>query len=154
LFRVIPRRWKNRDSADLEVAIPRAAGRSDIFRLAVLAQSGGIVLDPMRPVRHDLRALLPSSAQLTLVQDATGAVGPGPIAATPRHPVIEEALDDAVRSTLDGAKENTELVSGSGVISRVVARWVTSLGAEAFGAGEVAILSSAELLTGRRFPGQ
>ena len=27
-FRVIPRRWKNRDSADLEVAIPRAASRS------------------------------------------------------------------------------------------------------------------------------
>jgi hypothetical protein len=27
-FRVIPRRWKNRDSADLDVAIPRAASRS------------------------------------------------------------------------------------------------------------------------------
>lgn len=27
-FRVIPRRWKKRDSADLEVAIPRAASRS------------------------------------------------------------------------------------------------------------------------------
>jgi len=27
-FRVIPRRWKNRDNADLEVAIPRAASRS------------------------------------------------------------------------------------------------------------------------------
>jgi hypothetical protein len=28
LFRVITRRWKNRDSADLEVAIPRAVSRS------------------------------------------------------------------------------------------------------------------------------
>jgi len=27
-FRVMPRRWKNRDSADLEVAIPHAASRS------------------------------------------------------------------------------------------------------------------------------
>ena len=27
-FRVIPRRWKNRDRADLDVAIPRSASRS------------------------------------------------------------------------------------------------------------------------------
>ncbi len=42
-FRVIPRRWKNRDSADLEVAIPRAASRSALVELRTVP-----VLTPAR----------------------------------------------------------------------------------------------------------
>ncbi|MDQ6436155.1 glycosyltransferase [Mesorhizobium sp. LHD-90] len=101
-------------------AAKHAAMKSDIFRLAVLYVEGGIYLDADDFCAAPLSTLLPRDAEFVCYQDEFGSIGNNFLAATPRHPVIGAALQEAAQSVIGGATESIWLVTGPGLISRVV----------------------------------
>jgi mannosyltransferase OCH1-like enzyme len=102
-------------------AAKHVAMRADIFRLAVLFEEGGIYLDADDYCAAPLRALLPPDAELVCYQDEFGSIGNNFLAAVPRHPIVGAALHEAARAVLEGATEALWLVTGPGLMSRVVA---------------------------------
>lgn len=96
------------------------AARADLFRLAWLADQGGVWADADdRP----LRSLEPvvSGRSLVVWQEERGNLGNNFIAAAPGHPVIRAALDEVVDNCLSGYTETTWLATGPGVLTRAFA---------------------------------
>lgn len=102
-------------------AARHVAMKSDIFRLAVLCQEGGLYLDADDFCAAPLRGLLPRDAEFLCYQEQYGSIGNNFLAASPGHPIVASALREAVRSVMDGAAESLWLVTGPGLISRAVA---------------------------------
>ena len=98
-----------------------AAMKSDIFRLAVLCKEGGLYLDADDFCAAPLRKLLAHDTEFLCYQEEYGSIGNNFLAATPGHPIVTAALREAVRSVLNGAGESLWLVTGPGLISRIVA---------------------------------
>jgi predicted Zn-dependent protease len=105
-----------------------AAMRSDIFRLAVLVEEGGIYVDADDVARAPLGTLVAPGATLVLPIERTGAVGNHLIAAAPGQPLLRAALEEAAEAVLSGARESAWLVSGPGVLTRLLARAVAESG--------------------------
>lgn len=104
-----------------------AAMRSDILRLALLAIEGGVYLDADDLCVAPLETLLPKGARLVVYQENLGSIGNNFLAAAPGHPLIAEALALATAAVLNGASEVVWLVTGPGLISRVVASAIATM---------------------------
>ncbi|MCP9817458.1 hypothetical protein KBY76_12435 [Synechococcus sp. GreenBA-s] len=98
--------------------------RADLLRLARLWQHGGLsVTWDTRPQRS-FEPLLQAGTSLLLATDALDCLNLDAIAATPRHPFVAAALEQACRNVLEGGYSQWEL-SGPCMLSGCFARWVT-----------------------------
>ncbi|MDR6951861.1 putative Zn-dependent protease [Ancylobacter sp. 3268] len=100
--------------------MPTIAGKVDLLRLAVLFAEGGVYADA------DDRCLAPldsviAGRGLVLRQEHYGSIGNNFIAVRPHHPIIGQALEDAVSAVLRGDRESIWLSTGPGLMTRTVA---------------------------------
>jgi tetratricopeptide (TPR) repeat protein len=100
------------------------AMKADLFRLAYLCNDGGFYIDA------DDRCVAPLSTigwhgfSLVLYQEDLGSVGNNFIAVTPRHPVVADALGQAVKAVNRGDVEMLWLSTGPGLLSRALAQYM------------------------------
>lgn len=109
-----------------------AAMKSDLFRLCYLSRFGGIYLDVDEACRRSPAALLDSVSDLTLAVPLSMTwpyyTNNNLIAAAPEHPVIEQALVEAVglitASAASGERPDLWSTTGPGVLTRNVVRYI------------------------------
>jgi hypothetical protein len=98
--------------------------RSDLLRLALLWQHGGLsVTWDSRPQRS-LEPLVEPGTGLLLSTDSLGGLGLDAIAAAPRHPFVQAALEGACRRVLQGEGFSRWELSGACLLSGCLARWL------------------------------
>jgi tetratricopeptide (TPR) repeat protein len=93
------------------------AMRSDIFRLAYLAVSGGIYVDADDLCRHDIGELLSPGFELILMQENLASIGNNFIAAAPGQRCIEFILSTIVDLVLEKQGNNVWFLTGPGALS-------------------------------------
>ena len=98
---------------------------ADVFRLAYLARTGGFYVDADDRCLAPLSAIDPGTADLLLYQEEyLGSTGNNFIGATPGHPVIVAALEEAVNAVNRGDSDILWLSTGPGVLTRQVAAYL------------------------------
>jgi tetratricopeptide (TPR) repeat protein len=112
--------------ANLPPAVPaayrrtREAGqKADIFRLAWLVAHGGVYADVHDRCLAPLSSLVPATADFVVYQEDLGTLGTNFIAARPRHPVLAEALRQAVNAANRGDADIGWLSTGPALLTRV-----------------------------------
>jgi tetratricopeptide (TPR) repeat protein len=100
------------------------AQRADLFRLALLAQHGGVYADADDRCLRPLDEFLPAGAELVLYQEDLGTLGNNFLAVAPGDLVMLRALQLAVEAINRGDTDIVWLGTGPGLISRVVASWL------------------------------
>ena len=100
-----------------------AAGRADILRLAVLYDEGGVYADADDRCAAPLDPIL-RGREFVARQEKLGSIGNNILAVRPRHPLIGEALNEAVRSVLRGDRDTIWLSTGPGLMTRMLARYL------------------------------
>jgi len=93
------------------------AMRSDIFRLAYLAVSGGVYVDADDLCRHDIGELLSPGFELILMQENLASIGNNFIAAAPGQSCIESILSMVVDWVLEKQGNNIWFLTGPGALS-------------------------------------
>jgi tetratricopeptide (TPR) repeat protein len=104
------------------------AMRSDLFRLAYLAEHGGVYADADETCLGSVTAFLstysPSNLYVVCSADSGVYFRNGFIACTPRHPVLHRALEGAVSTILDqklrGGRPKIWEATGPGQITRAL----------------------------------
>jgi tetratricopeptide (TPR) repeat protein len=94
------------------------AMRADIFRLAYLAVEGGIYADADDICRQSIGTLLSPGRELVVMQEDLGSVGNNFICARPRHPFIEEALEQVVENVIKRQGDIIWFLTGPGAITQ------------------------------------
>ncbi|WP_149537135.1 tetratricopeptide repeat protein [Siccirubricoccus phaeus] len=102
--------------------------RADLLRLALLATEGGWWADADDLLFGDLAALAPPGATLVLYQEDLGSIGNNLMGAAPGHPVLREALRQAVVAINRGDADMVWLQTGPGLLTRVLAGAVAAAG--------------------------
>lgn len=87
--------------------------RGDLLRLAQVWLHGGVALEPHARCQRSLADLLTPEVELLLVQDAMGSLGLPLLAASPRHPWVGRALEEACGTALQGQGYSRWDVSGA-----------------------------------------
>ncbi|MEM8664442.1 MAG: tetratricopeptide repeat protein [Pseudomonadota bacterium] len=121
--------------------------RADLFRLAVLVEFGGVFLNATDLLVQPIRTILPRGPTLILHQDTFGAVGTNIMAATPQHPVLKAALQEACEAVLAYAREVDWLATGPGLLTRCLARHLAERGGQADG---IAVMANWQIARGMR----
>jgi predicted Zn-dependent protease len=98
------------------------AMKADLFRLAYLFHEGGFYADADDRCLKPLDAIAPGNRELVLYQEDFGTVGNNFIGAIPQHPVIAQALADAIEAILRGDHDLLWLATGPGLLTRSLAR--------------------------------
>jgi mannosyltransferase OCH1-like enzyme/Flp pilus assembly protein TadD len=104
------------------------AQKSDIFRLAWLARTGGIYADADDRCLRPVAGMLPPGMKLVLSQEILGTVGNNFIAVTPQHPVIIEALRLAVEAVNRGDNDGVWYATGPAALTRALTQVLTKTG--------------------------
>jgi len=99
------------------------AMRSDIFRLAYLAVSGGVYVDADDLCRHDIEQLLSPGFELIVLQENLASIGNNFIAAVPGQPCIESILSMIVDWVLEKQGNNVWFLTGPGALSSGFCRY-------------------------------
>jgi tetratricopeptide (TPR) repeat protein len=97
------------------------AQRADLFRLAVLATTGGFYADADDRCLQPLSACLPAQPGLILYQENYGTLANNVIGATPGHKLIQRALDGAAAAIDRGDNDMIWLATGPGLLTRAFA---------------------------------
>ncbi len=97
------------------------AQKSDIFRLAYLAKEGGFYTDADDFCLAPLDGLVPCHALLALYQEDHGTVGNNFIAVVAQHPIILDALAQAVLAVNRGDSDMPWLSTGPALLTRSIA---------------------------------
>jgi tetratricopeptide (TPR) repeat protein len=105
--------------------------KADIFRLAVLVAEGGVYADADDRCLRPLDNLVPHGANLVLPQEEFGCAGNHFLAAAPGHPVLQAALRTVAAAINRGDNEIPWLLSGPGLLTRVLAQHLTERGVNA-----------------------
>lgn len=100
--------------------------KADLFRLALLVAEGGVYADADDRCLRPLDNLLLPGARLVLVQELFGCVGNHFIAAQKNHPVLKQALDTVVEALNRDDNEIPWLLSGPGMLTRMLAQFLVS----------------------------
>lgn len=109
------------------------AERADILRLAILQISGGFYSDVDDLCLASLEPLAqPGVHYIGWQQNLEGTSGNNFLAALPSHPIIADALEEAVEETLSGGNESIWLRTGPGLLTRAFARHMARIGPEHF----------------------
>ena len=115
----------NNYSNEVNMAFRRArepAQRADIFRLAYLAQQGGIYIDIDDLCLTKLRDFVPAYAEFVGYQENYATIANNFLGAIPRHPVIVRALRLAVEAVNRGDHDIVWLSTGPGLLTRAFAQ--------------------------------
>lgn len=112
--------------ADAFVRTGEPAQRADLFRLARLQEEGGFYIDADDRARGGLSTHVPPGVTFFAHQEDPGSIGNNVLGATPRHPVIERALGEAVAAILRGDREIVWLTTGPGLLTRAFANWLAT----------------------------
>lgn len=107
-------------------AARHVAMRADIFRLGLLYMEGGLWLDADDCCVAPLWEMVPEGAELVCYQEDIGSIGNNFLAARPRHPLIGAALCEASQAVIEGASESVWLVTGPGLLTRIIAKAIAS----------------------------
>lgn len=99
------------------------AARADLLRLAWLAVRGGVWADVDDACRGSLDGLV-AGRSLVVWQEDRGNLANDFMAATPGHPAIVAAMQEAIRNLLDTYTESTWLATGPGLVTRAVGAWL------------------------------
>ncbi|MGE4480374.1 glycosyltransferase [Acidocella sp.] len=102
--------------------------KADLFRLALLVAEGGIYADADDRCLRALDMVLPRRAALVLAQEEFGCAANHFIAAVPGHPVLQAALRAVVTALNRGDNEIPWLLSGPGLLTRVLAQYLAMRG--------------------------
>ena len=106
--------------------------RADLLRLAWLNEGGGFGADPaarcLVPNALGAEGIAPAGADLVLAFDETGAPSNEVIGAGPGHAVIRAALEAVVRGINRGDNDGRWLMTGSGMLARILAGALSSVG--------------------------
>jgi tetratricopeptide (TPR) repeat protein len=108
------------------VRVREPAQKSDIFRLAYLAKEGGIYVDANDFCLAPLGGLIAPNALLALYQEDHGTVGNNFIAVVAQHPVILEALAQAVLAVNRGDSDMPWLSTGPALLTRSIANHIAN----------------------------
>jgi tetratricopeptide (TPR) repeat protein len=100
------------------------AQRADLFRLARLAVIGGWFIDADDRARGGLSGHVATSACFFAHQEEPGSLGNNVLGATPGHPAITRALEEACAAILRGDREIVWLTTGPGLLTRAFANWL------------------------------
>ncbi|RIA02317.1 hypothetical protein D1920_08345, partial [Rhodopseudomonas palustris] len=103
-----------------------AAQRADLFRLAWLAQGGGVWADADDRCFAGLAEILPDGTQFAAVQQIEGALGNSFIAAVPGHPIVCAALAQGCAALIRGDHDYQWLSTGPGLLSRAFATFIST----------------------------
>jgi tetratricopeptide (TPR) repeat protein len=96
--------------------------RADLFRLAYLAQEGGVYVDADDRCLRPLAELLTPGADFLACQDSYGALARNVLGAAPGHPVIVRALRLASEAIDRGDDDMPWLSTGPGLLARAFAQ--------------------------------
>jgi tetratricopeptide (TPR) repeat protein len=102
------------------------AQRADLFRLARLYHEGGFYIDADDRARGGFSAHVPPEATFFAHQEEPGSIGNNVLGATPGHPVIAQALDEATAAIQRGDRDLVWLATGPGLLTRAFALWLAS----------------------------
>ena len=108
------------------------ASQADLFRLIWLYRAGGFYVDADDRCIASISTLDPGGKDLILHQEDWGTAGNNFIGAAPGHPVIEEALKNAIVSINRGDSDVVWLATGPGLLSRTLAGYLAEGSAERF----------------------
>lgn len=98
------------------------AMKADLFRLALLAEDGGVYADADDRCLAPIHPLLCGPVGLVTYQEDLGSLGNNILGAVPGHPVITLARDLAVNAVNRGDNDILWLSTGPGLLSRAAAR--------------------------------
>jgi tetratricopeptide (TPR) repeat protein len=102
------------------------AQRADLFRLARIHNEGGYFIDADDRARGGLSAHVPPRATFFAHQEDPGSIGNNVLGATPHHPVIQRALNEAAAAILRGDRDIIWLTTGPGLLTRAFANWLAN----------------------------
>jgi tetratricopeptide (TPR) repeat protein len=111
----------NREMLQAYLRAREPAHRADIFRLAYLSVEGGYYADADDRCLVPLDTWVPSAAKFIGFVEDYGTIANNFLAAPPAHPVIQLALEGAIRSVLRGDNDLFWLSTGPGLITRAFA---------------------------------
>ncbi len=106
------------------------AQQADLFRLAWLAEHGGVYADADDRCIAKLATILPEHAELVLFQEELGTVANDFIAARPGHPLLRRALTLAVTAINRGDADVVWLSTGPGLLTRALGQWLPDWAAD------------------------
>ena len=98
------------------------AQKADIFRLAILFIEGGVYVDADDRCLLPLKTIIPDIAELVLWQENLGTVGNNFIAAAPKCPVLQRALELAVNAINRGDNDILWLSTGPALLTRALSQ--------------------------------
>ncbi len=101
-----------------------ASVRADLFRLAALAEIGGVYVDAFSARRGPVAPLLEPGVDLVLVRGELGLLTTGFLAATPGHDLLRRARDLAALSINRGDRDLLWLATGPGLLTRAFAQYL------------------------------
>ncbi len=97
----------------------KAAARSDLMRLALLYNEGGVYADADDLCLSDVSDWFAGDVEFVIPQEASGALLNCFIAAAPRHAFMAHALERIAQAMIERSGDSVWYTSGTGILTRL-----------------------------------